>query len=87
MKLETELFKKIDSFVAVTRSKGVYRQVDVYARGGFMYIAHRGGFLRVFGDGKTTRPDVLVDGLNLPPGYKVEDAKFQGVRIEETYRG
>lgn len=74
MKVDVELFHKIEGGVAVMRSKGLYRQVDLYSRGGGLYAKWSVGFLRLMGDRHTAKTDVAVEGVNLPPGYSVVGA-------------
>jgi len=58
------LFHKIDQGVAITRNKGVFKQVDLYRRGRELYLKHGAGFIRVMEHG-TSIPNVSVIELDL----------------------
>lgn len=62
------LFNKVEGAVVVLRSKGVYRQVDVYRRdhNGDLYAKACGGFIGLRHGMSTTKPDVsweVVEGV------------------------
>jgi len=66
-----DLFHKIEGAVAIVRLKGgLFRQVDMYARGSALFIKHGGGFLSVkakFGSRYgTSNPDVFVEEFDAP---------------------
>lgn len=80
-------FHVIEDAVVILRSKGVFKQVKAYERGGYIYAAHGSGFIRLSVNG-TSVPNVSVDALDLgftpertALGYYVrpghEDAKPQ----------
>jgi hypothetical protein len=59
------LFSVIDDGVAIIRcANGVFKQAKVYHRGGRVYVAHGGGFVRVCaafnGTFGTSHPNVKV---------------------------
>ena len=62
------LFHLIEGAVAITRSKGVFKQAKVYKRNGLIYIQHGGGFIRANRTG-TSHPNVYIDGLEIPDGF------------------
>lgn len=57
-----DLFHKIDDGRCILLSGGVYKQADIYHRGGQVFAATSGGFVRLlpkFGTtGGTTKPKV-----------------------------
>lgn len=55
------LFHKIEGAKAITHSRGIYKQVDVYHRCNMIYVAHGGGFIGAYDHGGTTHPNVRVD--------------------------
>lgn len=52
------LFHEIPEAQIVTRSKGVYKQVKLYRRGGDLYAGHGSGFVRLLAGGGTSAPNV-----------------------------
>lgn len=75
----TSLFHKIEGAQAITRRKGLYRQVDVYGRDGAAYVRHGSGFLRLRGGDRTSDPDTFLEGLDLPPGVTRRDDAPRGL--------
>ncbi len=75
-----DLFHIIDDAHAIVRSRGVYRQVKVYQRGGKIYAGHGAGFIRLHAHNGTSAPNVSWIGLDLPDG-KVTTEKFDGVTL------
>ena len=57
-------FKQAEGEAAVLVERGLYRQVDVYTRDGYLYAKLSGGFVRLMADGSTTRPGVSLDFLS-----------------------
>lgn len=55
--LDDGLFHVIEGAQVVLHSRGVFRQVKVYRRGGDIYAAHSGGFIKLFGMGGTSHPN------------------------------
>lgn len=58
-------FTRVEDGAVVTLSNGVYRQVDLYERGGRAYARHGGGFVRLQQHGATSHPKVRwheIDG-------------------------
>lgn len=60
------LFHEIPEAQIVTRSKGVYKQVKLYRRGGDLYAGHGSGFVRLLAGGGTTAPNVSWQDPYLP---------------------
>lgn len=48
-------FKKVEGEAAILIENGVYKQVDLYTREGYLYAAVSGGFVRLMADGSTTK--------------------------------
>jgi len=58
-------FEQIEGARALARSRGVYREVNVYRRGEQLYVAHGKGFVRVitpkwFDKWRTSHPKIEV---------------------------
>ena len=64
------LFHEIPEAQIVTRSKGVYKQVKLYRRGGDLYAGHGSGFVRLMAGGGTTAPGVSWQDPYLPDDLK-----------------
>ena len=58
-------FNKLEGEFAITVSNGVYKQVDVYERNGYLYVAQGSGFIQINHTGGTTSPKVRLDELNI----------------------
>lgn len=54
-------FKEVEGEAAILISNGVYRQVPVYTRDGYLYAKHGGGFVRLMADGSTTKDKMRLD--------------------------
>jgi len=60
------LFHKVDGAAAVLRSKGIFKQVDVYRRGNDLFAKWGSGFISLRPRNGTSLPDVaweVVDGV------------------------
>lgn len=57
-------FQQIEGDAAILVERGVYRQVDLYRRDGYLYAKLAGGFVRLMADGSTTRPGVSLDFMS-----------------------
>lgn len=57
------LFQEVEGEVAVLVSGGIYRQVPLYTRNGYLYAKSGGGFIKLNSDGSTTQPKVRIDTL------------------------
>lgn len=53
---------------AIVHSRGVYRQVPLYERGGKVYAKYGGGFVRLSSGGATSAPNVRWADLDTPNG-------------------
>jgi hypothetical protein len=58
------LFQKIEGEAAVlSRSGGLYQQVDLYTRNGLLYAKVAGGFVKLMYDGSTSSSKIRIDTL------------------------
>lgn len=57
------LFQEKEGDVAIVVENGVYKQVPVYVRDGYIYAKVNGGFVRIMADGATTKAKMRVDNL------------------------
>lgn len=57
-------FQQIEGEAAVIVERGVYRQVDVYQRDGYLYAKFGSGFVRLYADGSTTKAHCRLDTLS-----------------------
>ena len=67
-----EYFTVIPEGQAIMVSRGVYRQVPVYARGGKVYARHGGGYVRLIQGGATSAPNIRWAELDTPNGAHEE---------------
>ena len=67
-----DYFTIIPEGQAIMVSRGVYRQVPVYARGGKVYARHGGGYVRLIQGGSTTAPNIRWVEIDTPNGAHVE---------------
>lgn len=56
-------FSKLEGQVAVVRKSGGYRQVDLYSYGQHVFFKYGSDFVRINGDGRTSKPDVFVEAF------------------------
>lgn len=54
-------FQHVEGEAAIVVENGVYRQVDLYTRDGFLYAKTAGGFVRLMQDGSTTKARLRLD--------------------------
>lgn len=57
-------FQQIEGDAAILVQNGVYKQVDLYSRDGYLFAKTQGGFVRLFSDGSTTHPKLRLDFLS-----------------------
>lgn len=57
-------FKEIEGEAAVLIENGVYKQVPLYSRDGYLYAKVGGGFVRLMADGATTKAKLRLDTLS-----------------------
>lgn len=57
------LFIESEGDAAVISMGGVYKQVEVYTRDGYVYAKANGGFVRLLADGSTSKSNCRLDHL------------------------
>lgn len=57
-------FKPIEGEACIIIEKGVFRQVDLYERGGQLFAKMGGGFIRLMSDGSTTKASARLDTIS-----------------------
>lgn len=57
-------FHVIDDAAVILRCRGVYRQAKVFRRGGGLYAGYGGGFIALYGNSGTSRPDISWDEID-----------------------
>jgi len=61
---ESGLFRQISDAQAIVRSRGVYKQVDLFQRDNKLFVElQRGAFLRLLATGGTSLPHVIWDEI------------------------
>lgn len=65
--LGCERFHQLDEndAVAVISSNGVFKQAKLYIRGDRLFAGASGGFVQLYQDGRTSRPKLRWDGLEV----------------------
>jgi hypothetical protein len=58
-------FKEIEGEAAVVVDNGIYRQVPLFERNGYIYVKLGGGFVRLMADGSTTKSRMRLDTISL----------------------
>lgn len=71
-----ERFHLIEDAAAVLHSRGLFRQAKVYRRGVGLYAAQGNGFVRLYGGGGTSLPNVTCVEFELPDGVATTADKF-----------
>lgn len=57
------LFQEVEGEAAILIENGVYKQVPVFKRDGYLYAKAGGGFVRLYADGSTTKAKTRLDML------------------------
>ncbi len=57
------LFKVVEGDCAIVMSGGIYKQVPIYTRNGYLFAGVSGGFVRLKADGSTSKPKMLLEHL------------------------
>lgn len=68
------LFQEVDGEVAVLHCNGVYKQVPLYKRAGFLYAKSNGGFIRLNFDGSTSVAKTRLETITWSEGSLGRDA-------------
>lgn len=58
------LFKEVEGDAAILIENGVYKQVPVYTRDGYLFAKIGGGYVRLMADGSTTKSRTRLDYLS-----------------------
>jgi hypothetical protein len=58
------LFREVEGDTAIIVENGVYKQVPVYNRNGYLYAKVSGGFIRLYVDGSTSKPKCRLSHLD-----------------------
>lgn len=57
-------FKEVEGEAAVLVENGIYRQVPLYTRDGYLYAKSSGGFVRLMADGSTSKAKMRLDFMS-----------------------
>ena len=57
-------FKQIEGDAAILVENGVYKQVDLYSRDGYIFAKLGSGFVRLMADGSTTKHRLRIDYMS-----------------------
>ena len=57
-------FKEVEGEAAVLVENGIYRQVPISIRDGYLYAKVSGGFVRLYADGSTTKARMRLDFMS-----------------------
>jgi len=57
-------FQEIKGEAAVLVENGIYRQVPLFSRDGYLYAKINGGFVRLMADGSTTKARLRLDFMS-----------------------
>jgi len=69
---------------AIVHSRGVYRQVPLYERGGKVYARHGGGYVRLSQGGATSSPTVRWAEFDTPNGKAEERGGYVIYEADEA---
>jgi hypothetical protein len=58
-------FKELEGEAAVLVDNGVYKQVPLFSRNGYLYAKTAGGFVRLMADGSTTKARMRLDTISV----------------------
>lgn len=57
-------FKQVEGEAAILVNNGVFSQVDLYSRDGYLYAKHGSGFVRLYADGSTSKAKLRLDFMS-----------------------
>lgn len=57
------LFKELEGDVAIVVSGGVFKQVKLFTRNGFLFAAVSGGYVRLKADGTTSKDKLRLEHI------------------------
>lgn len=55
------MFAKLEGETAIVVVGGVYKVADLYEREGKLFAAVAGGFVRLYANGSTSKPKLMID--------------------------
>lgn len=61
-------FKQVEGEAAVLVSDGIYRQVDLYSRDGYLFAKFGAGFVRLKADGSTSKSKLRLEHMSWTGG-------------------
>ena len=59
------MFIPLEGDNAILSTKGVFRQVELATRDGYLYAKAAGGFIRLYADGPTSKVGTRLDALSV----------------------
>lgn len=59
------LFHQLEGEVAIVRARGVFKQVDIFERGGQLFVKLGSGFVRLLDNHKTSVPTTFWEELSI----------------------
>lgn len=57
-------FKQVEGEAAILVNNGVFSQVDLYSRDGYLFAKHGSGFVRLYADGSTSKAKLRLDFMS-----------------------
>ena len=57
------LFKEVEGETCVLVMNGIYRQVTIHTRDGWLYARYQGGYVKLYADGCTSKDKLRIDFL------------------------
>lgn len=57
-------FKQVEGEAAILVNNGVFSQVDLYSRDGYLFAKHGNGFVRLYADGATSKAKLRLDFMS-----------------------
>lgn len=57
-------FQEVEGEAAILVESGIYKQVPLYTRDGYLYAKVSGGFVRLMADGATTKAKLRLDFMS-----------------------
>ena len=79
-------FHKIDGAHVVVKTKGLYRQLDVYAFDNLFFAKRGGGFTPLYKNGTGNADDVLLEFV-VPPSQELHIGKLGRLIQGNLYSG
>lgn len=67
-----QYFKPIEDGFAILYRGGVFRQVNLAERDGFVYAAFGSGFIKIHKGGTTSHKDIKCEEFDIPGGHTTD---------------